>query len=683
MAAVLTLLIGAAALATGWAGWPARVVLAGAAVGPYLLVFLLGRRRRVPIALVALVVLMTVVVAAAAAAGSSVLTLPAALRDAVPSLLTAPRPAPGTPALLLPGVLLAALAGTWAGARACRANRGAVAPAAAGATLYLAGALLTAGESDPRGILAAALVVAAAANWLDRGVESRGRILARAVPATISGIAVVGLLAVMVPAGAGFEPRELIVPPVQPLVERNPLPRLPAFAEQGDAVLLRHAGSGTRLHMVALVAFNGTNWQARTSYRPLGAVAGSGLPAGGTSRQEVLTDVTIDGLDGPWLPAPGDPTAVSLDAAMLDAETGSLVLPTGLRTGLRYQVRSLLDTPAEADLAVAGVPRLEQYLAVPRLPYLFAEYLQRVVRGASTPFEQAVLIEDAVRLDRRLVVTAPVGSSYARLSTFLFGQTGQPGAQVGTSEQFATAFAVLARAAGLPTRVVVGFRPGTKERDGTWVVRGRDALAWPEVYFTGQGWVPFDPTPAGASRGTAEEQSRQEMLNRIGQAALPRPAPPVPVATAAPPVPVAQPRPAVESRVDRLLWTVGGLVLAVLALLLGGRAVRRIRHRRAGARGAWSEVLDLLLLADRSPPRSHPAPRVAAELVGSVPLAGVHPAVRLAFYADRAAFSPVGGGPAVPGLWADLRRLKSAVRRTVPWYRRTIWPVDPRPLLRR
>ena len=71
----------------------------------------------------------------------------------------------------------------------------------------------------------------------------------------------------------------------------------------------------------------------------------------------------------------------------------------------------------------------------------------------------------------------------------------EPGDQVGTSEQFATAFALLARRAGLPTRLVVGFRPGDRQPDGTRVIRGRDALAWPEVYFQELGWVPFAPTP--------------------------------------------------------------------------------------------------------------------------------------------------------------------------------------------
>jgi hypothetical protein len=54
------------------------------------------------------------------------------------------------------------------------------------------------------------------------------------------------------------------------------------------------------------------------------------------------------------------------------------------------------------------------------------------------------------------------------------------------------------RAAGIPSRVVVGFATGEKIGAHTWAVRDQDAHAWIEVYFPGVGWVPFNPTPASA-----------------------------------------------------------------------------------------------------------------------------------------------------------------------------------------
>jgi hypothetical protein len=66
----------------------------------------------------------------------------------------------------------------------------------------------------------------------------------------------------------------------------------------------------------------------------------------------------------------------------------------------------------------------------------------------------------------------------------------------GDCEQFAGAYAVLARSLGLPTRVVVGFTAGRYAGPGEVTVKGADAHAWPQVYLgPTAGWVSFEPTP--------------------------------------------------------------------------------------------------------------------------------------------------------------------------------------------
>ena len=71
--------------------------------------------------------------------------------------------------------------------------------------------------------------------------------------------------------------------------------------------------------------------------------------------------------------------------------------------------------------------------------------------------------------------------------------------------QFTSAMVMLAREAGIPARMAVGFLPGSIDGDDR-VVRVSDAHAWPELYFPRLGWVRWEPTP-GTRSGVAPEYS--------------------------------------------------------------------------------------------------------------------------------------------------------------------------------
>ncbi|MGH8426963.1 MAG: transglutaminase TgpA family protein [Gammaproteobacteria bacterium] len=86
-------------------------------------------------------------------------------------------------------------------------------------------------------------------------------------------------------------------------------------------------------------------------------------------------------------------------------------------------------------------------------------------------------------------LTPPTLSGPNRVDEFLFTT------RRGFCEHYASAFAVLMRAAGLPSRIVTGYAGGTvNPYDGWLVVRQADAHAWDEVWFAGRGWVRVDPT---------------------------------------------------------------------------------------------------------------------------------------------------------------------------------------------
>jgi hypothetical protein len=94
----------------------------------------------------------------------------------------------------------------------------------------------------------------------------------------------------------------------------------------------------------------------------------------------------------------------------------------------------------------------------------------------------------------------------------------------GYCEQFATTMAAMARHLGIPARVALGFTSGDLQGDGSYLIRARDMHAWPELYFEGVGWVPFEPTPA-ARTGAAPAWTRPAVESSPSDPAGPTAAP--------------------------------------------------------------------------------------------------------------------------------------------------------------
>ena len=81
----------------------------------------------------------------------------------------------------------------------------------------------------------------------------------------------------------------------------------------------------------------------------------------------------------------------------------------------------------------------------------------------------------------------------------------------GFCEHYASAFVVLMRAAGIPSRVVTGYLGGEKNTlNGYYRVKQSDAHAWAEVYYQDTGWTRVDPT--GAIAPERIEKNLEEAL---------------------------------------------------------------------------------------------------------------------------------------------------------------------------
>src|SRR5690554_98372 len=89
----------------------------------------------------------------------------------------------------------------------------------------------------------------------------------------------------------------------------------------------------------------------------------------------------------------------------------------------------------------------------------------------------------------------------------------------GFCEHYASSFAYLLRAAGIPTRIVAGYQGGELNPLGSHLlVRQYDAHVWVEAWLPGQGWVEFDPTAAVAP--TRIEQGLEAALSGTGESAF-------------------------------------------------------------------------------------------------------------------------------------------------------------------
>lgn len=86
--------------------------------------------------------------------------------------------------------------------------------------------------------------------------------------------------------------------------------------------------------------------------------------------------------------------------------------------------------------------------------------------------------------------------------------------KAGGADQFAAAFVLLMRAAGVPTRLVTGYRGGRLMGATDYVlVKQSNAHAWAEVWLEGRGWTRADPADAAQPM-----RERQRQANPVSAA---------------------------------------------------------------------------------------------------------------------------------------------------------------------
>ncbi len=503
----------------------------------------------------------------------------------------------------------------------------------------------------------------------------------------------------LLPVLTGGPLRTLLDPAAAPpesgrKVVLSPLVELPGQLLQNPEQELFTVRSSRRAYwrLTALGDFDGTVWSLdETTGTATDSLTNLATTTGPIT--EVTQTYRIGTLAAVWLPAAYQPIGFEAAAtsfrASFEPVSSTLLVGSGHRDsdGLTYTVRSAVPSFEPAFLESlrndpSNVP--PGFAEVPAdLSPALAELAAGVTEGREGPYKQALALQDWFRSGFEYDLDVAPGHSSSRLETFLLAE------RRGYCEQFAGAFATLARTLGLPARVAVGFTPGIALETGSdgvtlYSVRGEHAHAWPEVFVTGAGWVAFEPTPGRGAPGAEDYTFVPEQQDAPGPSTAPALAPPSPPvqppngerpAPAHPPV-VAEPGSgdgnSIAGRVALLVGLsaagVAGAAALYAMVTAGLRVIQRQQRRRwaIGDSGriaivAWEEIVELLRprgIRPRVAETPLETAQRASHLLGSAPEMWR----RLAFCVSVAAFA---GGPMPAELERQAGTTASAISATL------------------
>jgi hypothetical protein len=252
---------------------------------------------------------------------------------------------------------------------------------------------------------------------------------------------------------------------------------------QSDTVVLRVRGARTDyLRGAAFDRYRVGAWSFRreSERRPLRVAQ----RAWGVSQGEV----EIRRLGGPtgWVLLPLEARSIATTDGELEALSSGVVRSPRESSTVWFRPEGPRQVPIDPPRAEdTEVPSTHRRI----LTGLLSEW------GCSTG-ELAVrtaCIEHALRTRYRYDLHVPESAGSEPLMAFLLVH------RRGHCEYFATAMTLLARAAGAPARVAVGYRVTEHSEWGDYaVVRERNAHAWTEVHLPTSGWTRFDATASSS-----------------------------------------------------------------------------------------------------------------------------------------------------------------------------------------
>ncbi|PNI07802.1 transglutaminase [Arthrobacter sp. AFG7.2] len=416
----------------------------------------------------------------------------------------------------------------------------------------------------------------------------------------------------------------------------------------GRITYATNASTPLYLRSVTVDHFDGDSWgpDDRTASRlRLGGRIDPGYTVLADEQQRLVTAIDAGSFNSPYLPAPYAPESVrGLNGRWTWDPATLSIKGSDTTTSRRQEYLVTSSAPkltagllAQSSAAVQGIPA--DFTRIPGNVPDVVRTTADTVAGTGTPYAKAMALQKYLRSPEfTYSLQSPVqggydGNGLSVLADFLEQKSGY-------CIHYASAMAVMARLEGIPSRIAVGYAPGrltgaTVSVAGQgalpeYEVDARDAHAWPELYFQGLGWVPFEPTP---SRGVVPEYATESAAAAAPDAldnnegVLPDAAPaPSPAPSAAPlPAPGGSGSPDTGRQLLPWLLTAGGM-LGIALLLASPRLARtairagRLRPQDHGTAVplGWRELLDLGTDYGMAPGSSETPRAYSARLRGSL-----------------------------------------------------------------
>lgn len=487
---------------------------------------------------------------------------------------------------------------------------------------------------------------------------------------------------------------------------------------QTDTVMFRvRTEERSYWRLTALDEFDGQVWTSRADY----AARPTQLPSlfqSGSSVQTSVQEFNIEQLGAVWLPAAFEPRSLVTGASDIsngdissgdisyEPSSSTLIVGRSLASSnrLSYTVTSALprfdpETLKAIPIEAAPEPPLDSYTSLPSdFSPRVRELADRLTDGAASGYEQALALQSFFR-SGGFVYDAGVapGHSVNRIEEFL-------GSRRGYCEQFAGTFAAMARSVGLPARVAVGFTVGEADPEdpNLYVVQGKHAHAWPEVYLSGVGWVAFEPTPGRGAPGAQNYTGLAEAQaiggpdrQRLEEEPAPESSSPLEPSTdfesLFPPDSVEFVDTEGEALGDRggLTWMTWVAILSPSLIMLipwlrkfqSQRRFVRITGNRGKIRLLWTETVEALALINMNPRPDETYAEFARRAIEQVPLHS--PDLRqLGDLAAAATFAP--SEPTDHNQWLARTwslSVRSEVNFRVRWWQKLAAAFNPRTLL--